>query len=73
VKEGFLFDGIHMGGTGQFIDKGVKNAFPVLPYPANSSFINGNSTVVSAEKTVDLVVRKFFVKGGFFHDQTSEI
>jgi hypothetical protein len=72
VKEGFLFYGVYMGGTGKFIDEGVKNTFPVLPYPANPSFIGCDNTVLPAEKTVDFIVRTFLVKGGFFHDHLSK-
>ena len=73
MKERFLFDGVYMGCAGKFIDEGVEDPFPVLPYPANPSFIDGNNTVVPAEKTVDLIVRKFLVKGGFFHGQPPEL
>jgi hypothetical protein len=69
VEERFLFDGVYMGGTGEFIDESVKNAFPVLPYTANSSFIDSDNTVVSAKKTMDFTIRTFLVKGGFFHGQ----
>jgi hypothetical protein len=69
VKEGLLFDGVYMGGAGKFIDEGVKNSLPVLPYPTEPSFIDGNDAVMPAKKTVYLIVRTFLVKGGFFHGQ----
>jgi hypothetical protein len=73
VKEGFLFYGVYMGSAGEFINEGVKKAFPVLPYPANSSFTGGNNTVMSAEKAVDLIVGTLLVKRGFFHGPLPEL
>jgi hypothetical protein len=62
-----------MGSTGKFIDEGVKDTFPVFSHPTDASFIDGNNTVVPAEKTMNLAVRPFLVKGGFFHGQPPKL
>lgn len=65
VPEGFLLDGVWVGGAGFRVDEGIECSLLVLSDVAISQLSVGNEAAASAEMAVHLLVCHAFVEHRF--------
>jgi hypothetical protein len=56
VKEGLLFDVVHIQRDRTTVDEGVKLAFPVLPHSADPPFGRGDDASMVAKGALHLPI-----------------
>jgi hypothetical protein len=61
MKQGFLFNGVHVPGYDLAINQAHQCTALVFPYPANPPFPLPYQAVVATEKTPDPLMLHFFV------------
>ena len=67
MKKGLLLDRVNIHGDHLVINKGIKGAVPVLPYPAYPPPAVDNVAMVTAQEAVDLSPFYFFIQHCLFH------
>ena len=67
MKNGFLFNGVHIQGDRTAKDEGIEFSFPVFPHSADASFRWRDGTPMVAEGTLHLPSFQRAIKHCFLH------